>query len=219
MADCWRLKPVALGSTPCGTILLSFLLPFQRSLESNGTDRLWFDDLCQVLGPPSHAVILLTMFTINKCTEQSNTHFINMNQVRLTYACTKPLRTVQSCIGIKYSWCYRARIIQCIVEVGTRLHCIATCVRIVFTNESFFHYVLHRQKDVFPGEVVGVSMDSIQQVMQRSSELWWLALDTSHHNSLSSAVEDIRPNTLSAISLFYGVFTVWNHLIETHFVH
>lgn len=32
------LKPEALGSTLSGTTILSFLLPFQRSSDSNGAD-------------------------------------------------------------------------------------------------------------------------------------------------------------------------------------
>ena len=45
VAECWRLKPEALGSIPGGATFLSYPLPFQRSLDSNGPDYLWLDDL------------------------------------------------------------------------------------------------------------------------------------------------------------------------------
>ena len=44
VAERWQLKPEALGSIPGGTTFLSFLLPFQRSTYSNGTDCLLFTD-------------------------------------------------------------------------------------------------------------------------------------------------------------------------------
>ena len=40
VAEYWRLKPEALGSIPGGTTFLSFPLPFQRSMDSNGPDYL-----------------------------------------------------------------------------------------------------------------------------------------------------------------------------------
>ena len=46
VAEHWRLKPEALGLIPGGTTFLSFPLPFQRSLDSNGPDNLyWSSDL------------------------------------------------------------------------------------------------------------------------------------------------------------------------------
>ena len=44
VAERWRLKPEALGSIPSGTTFLSFLLLFQRSLDSNGPDCLRLDN-------------------------------------------------------------------------------------------------------------------------------------------------------------------------------
>ena len=41
VAEHWRLKPEALGSIPDGTTFLSFPLPFQRSMDSNGPDYLY----------------------------------------------------------------------------------------------------------------------------------------------------------------------------------
>ena len=40
VAEHWWLKPEALGSIPGGPTVLSFLLPFQRSFDSNGPDYL-----------------------------------------------------------------------------------------------------------------------------------------------------------------------------------
>ena len=38
VAECWQLKPEALGLTPSGATFLSCPLPFQRSTDSDGPD-------------------------------------------------------------------------------------------------------------------------------------------------------------------------------------
>ena len=43
VAERWWLKPDALGSIPGGATFLSFPLPFQRSMDSNGPDCLSLD--------------------------------------------------------------------------------------------------------------------------------------------------------------------------------
>ena len=68
VAECWRLKPEALGSIPGGATFLSFPLPFQRSIDSNGT---WLSFIRRSLsvfplwGSPvhrtPHAVIMVTI--------------------------------------------------------------------------------------------------------------------------------------------------------------
>ena len=46
VAEHWWLKPEALGLIPGGTTLITFPLPFQRSMDSNGPDNLyWSSDL------------------------------------------------------------------------------------------------------------------------------------------------------------------------------
>ena len=62
----WQIKPEAMGLIPGGTTFLSFILLFQRSLDSNSPDCLRLDDLHQSLwGSPvhqtPHAVITLTI--------------------------------------------------------------------------------------------------------------------------------------------------------------
>ena len=46
VAEHWQLKPEVPGSIPGGTAFLSFPLPFERSMDSNGPDNLyWSSDL------------------------------------------------------------------------------------------------------------------------------------------------------------------------------
>ena len=66
VAEHWRLKPEALGSIPGGTTFLSFPLPFQRSMDSNGPDNLYrSSDLGEPRLSALYAVMKLIRFFCN----------------------------------------------------------------------------------------------------------------------------------------------------------
>ena len=83
----WQEVAEVLGSIPGGTTFLSFPLLFQESLDSNGSDYLWLDDLHQSLDcggrspihQTPHAVIMLTILSWSKSIHVKLTYIVTQD--------------------------------------------------------------------------------------------------------------------------------------------